>query len=79
MWNVLIFEPFSGAGSLTAEILDSGTTSLLGFVVSPTLEMGSTEANDRVHTAGTAAGRTRSMEYSSRAIVSWRHTCAPDG
>ena len=64
MWNVLIFEPFSGVGSLAIGVLDSGTTGLLGFMVSPTLEIGSTEANDRAHTAGTAAGWTRSMEYS---------------
>jgi len=68
MWNVLIFEPFSGAGSLTVGALDSGPAGLLGFMVSPTLETGSTEANDRVHTAGTAAGRTRSMEYSLKQL-----------
>ena len=74
----MIFEPFSGAGSLTVEILDSGTTGLLGFVVLLTLEMGSTEANDRVHTVGTAAGRTDQWNI-PEAIVSWRHTCTPDG
>jgi len=58
MWNVLIFEPFSGAGSLTVEVLDSGTTGLLGFMASAVLEMGSTEAKDRVHMAGTAVRRT---------------------